>query len=677
MKKLFVVFMVLSFMIFFVTPQVTAQDRGGGYIDGGVKIVDASGDVVGTLSQGYALVIGEINYNNGWDRLNSIRNEINIVKGLLEGHKFIVETLVDKTSDELQKGIRTFLNKYGNEENARLLVFFAGHGATLPIYGKMTGYIVPIDAPHYKDNERGFLDKAILISQFEFWANNLRCRHILFIFDSCFSGTIFTNRGAGDPPVISYDIVKPVRQFITAGSEEETTPPESILVPLLERALKDGEADMDKDGYISGTELGYYLRREIINRYQDKWHPQYGKSHDPRWDKGDFIFVVKNPGEFSPPPPPPPPPPSPQPPPSSQPSPPASAGKTYKIGDTGPAGGIIFFDRGFTGDGWRYLEAAPAGAEFTAQWGAYGKNVANTMEAVGFGKKNTTLIVERLKALNETNKAAQLCAALDVNGYKDWFLPSKDELDLMYKNLKLKGLGGFSTNYYWSSSQTSNLFDRAWNQRFSDGAQLNFNFIKTNTNSVRAVRAFAVGNASPKATTQPAAPAAKTSPATPTPPPAPKAKPLPKEEVSDAIKKITAFLPHNIAVGSAFSTPLLIVSVYNNYYLLERKMFFDYGCDFGFFHGMQDINDVNYYSFYPNLHINGNIPGDSFQLHGGLGIGYMISTYTFPNDTVNMNTFAFDVSAGIDISTVTFGYNLRTDFKGVNHKAYIGIRIPY
>ena len=32
----------------------------------------------------------------------------------------------------------------------------------------------------------------------------------------------------------------------------------------------------------------------------------------------------------------------------------------YKIGDEGPAGGVIFYDKGEYSDGWRYLEAAPA-----------------------------------------------------------------------------------------------------------------------------------------------------------------------------------------------------------------------------------------------------------------------------------------------------------------------------
>jgi TolB-like protein len=159
---------------------------------------------------------------------------------------------------------------------------------------------------------------------------------------------------------------------------------------------------------------------------------------------------------------------------------------TYKIGDTGPAGGIVFFDRGFTGDGWRYLEAAPAGSEFTAQWGANNQNVSNTMTAVGFGKQNTKLIVDRLRGLGETNKAAQICAGLDINGYKDWFMPSKDELNLMYTNLKQKGLGGFGNNFYLSSSQYNN--DREWNQDFSDGRQ--YHVDKSITYSVRAVRAF-------------------------------------------------------------------------------------------------------------------------------------------------------------------------------------------
>ncbi|GHT82781.1 hypothetical protein FACS1894137_02340 [Spirochaetia bacterium] len=164
-----------------------------------------------------------------------------------------------------------------------------------------------------------------------------------------------------------------------------------------------------------------------------------------------------------------------------------NSGQEYKIGDFGPAGGIVFYDKGVFSAGWRYLEAAPPETEFTAQWGAYGKEVSGTAQAVGSGKRNTEVIVDRLRQLDESDRAAQLCATLDFDGFKDWFLPSKDELNFMYTNLKVKGLGGFQNAEYWSSSEYSN--NGAWYQVFSDGRQKHY-YDKVNTFCVRAVRAF-------------------------------------------------------------------------------------------------------------------------------------------------------------------------------------------
>jgi TolB-like protein len=164
-----------------------------------------------------------------------------------------------------------------------------------------------------------------------------------------------------------------------------------------------------------------------------------------------------------------------------------SAGKTYKIGDIGPAGGIVFYDKGVFSGGWRYLEAAPVETEFTAPWSAHEEYVQSISTAVGSGKRNTELIVERLRQLGEDGSAAQVCVSLNFDGYKDWFLPSKDELDLMYKNLKRKRLGGFSNINYWSSSQ-ANVIIYAWYQYFGSGNQIDYR--KANTLSVRAVRAF-------------------------------------------------------------------------------------------------------------------------------------------------------------------------------------------
>jgi hypothetical protein len=163
------------------------------------------------------------------------------------------------------------------------------------------------------------------------------------------------------------------------------------------------------------------------------------------------------------------------------------SGQVYKVGDFGPAGGIVFYDKGEFSNGWRYLEAAPPEKEFTAQWGTKGKDVSGTRQAVGSGKQNTQLIVKFLEETGESGRAAQLCASLNFGGYRDWFLPSKDELDLMYKNLKAKGLGNFTNKEYWSSSQ--NFVNSAWVQIFKAGYQVSY-FPKNDPGRVRAVRVF-------------------------------------------------------------------------------------------------------------------------------------------------------------------------------------------
>jgi hypothetical protein len=99
----------------------------------------------------------------------------------------------------------------------------------------------------------------------------------------------------------------------------------------------------------------------------------------------------------------------------------------YRIGDTGPAGGLIFYDKGNNSQGWRYLEAAPYEAEFQAVWSVRDTRVENTQEAIGNGRRNTQLIIEAFtRAIGEWDTAAQYCDELVFNGFDDWFLPSKD-----------------------------------------------------------------------------------------------------------------------------------------------------------------------------------------------------------------------------------------------------------
>jgi len=177
------------------------------------------------------------------------------------------------------------------------------------------------------------------------------------------------------------------------------------------------------------------------------------------------------------------------------PTPAPAAPTSYRVGNRGPAGGWVFYDKGVVTNGWQYLEAAPNDVGPT-QWGVFGSTVNGTSTAVGTGRANTQRIVP---ALNQTGEdgAALLSTSLNINGYTDWFLPSKDELNLMYVNLHRRGLGGFGNGWYWSSSQSNSYpnYD-VWIQSFRDGDQAESGDSdsrptqKIRTNPVRAIRQF-------------------------------------------------------------------------------------------------------------------------------------------------------------------------------------------
>ena len=170
----------------------------------------------------------------------------------------------------------------------------------------------------------------------------------------------------------------------------------------------------------------------------------------------------------------------------------AEKGK-YSVGDTGPAGGLIFYvNPDYKTAGWRYLEAAPASTEWKdMNWSNIKDALAGAAgTAVGTGKANAAAIIGQL---GHTASPAKLCDDLITGEYSDWFFPSKDELNLIYLNLVVAGLGGFTSDYYWSSSEIDAKY--AWLQSFfyksnnaNEGSQNSS--LKGSYGRVRAVRAF-------------------------------------------------------------------------------------------------------------------------------------------------------------------------------------------
>ena len=161
----------------------------------------------------------------------------------------------------------------------------------------------------------------------------------------------------------------------------------------------------------------------------------------------------------------------------------------YAIGNIGPAGGKVFYT---TDAGLHGLEAAPADQSNFAAWGCDGTTVSGAQgTTVGTGAANTAAIAAACPTYYDSmmgstyTSAAKIADDYALNGYTDWFLPSKNELNLLYLQKNL--VGGLNTGYYWSSSESSSA--NAWSQFYANGSQ-NYSYGKTSNMSVRAIRAF-------------------------------------------------------------------------------------------------------------------------------------------------------------------------------------------
>jgi len=157
---------------------------------------------------------------------------------------------------------------------------------------------------------------------------------------------------------------------------------------------------------------------------------------------------------------------------------------TPAVGSLGTASGYVFYAKDAYSDGWRYLEAAPENQSIGIRW--YNGSIISTgatATETGSGSANTATIISQQGA---GNYAASLCKNQVLGGYDDWFLPSIDELGLMYTNLKVNSRGSFASAWYWSSSEYD--AGAALLQDFFDGNQLGN--VKDDAYFVRAVRAF-------------------------------------------------------------------------------------------------------------------------------------------------------------------------------------------
>ena len=157
-----------------------------------------------------------------------------------------------------------------------------------------------------------------------------------------------------------------------------------------------------------------------------------------------------------------------------------NAKAAFKIGES-HGGGIVFY---VDESGQHGLVTSTSNQSTSMRWfnGSFVETTATGIKT-GTGSTNTEAII---KSQGLGVYAASICDKLELNGYNDWFLPSKDELNLLYMQKAAGVIGDFENDFYWSSTENSN--NGAWSQSFTNGANSSAN--KDGAYDVRAIRAF-------------------------------------------------------------------------------------------------------------------------------------------------------------------------------------------
>ena len=269
-----------------VTVTLRADESTGAANAGEVKLYGSS----------HALVIGIDRYRH-WPRLKNAVRDADAVAEELRAQGFDVTLKKDLGSDALARQLKAFFAIKGQDPEARLLLWFAGHGHT--INGE--GFLVPADAPLAHDPM--FKVTALHMRDFGGLMRLAESKHVLSVFDSCFSGTIFEARAGAAPAAITKKTTQPVRQFLTSGDAGQEVRDDGSFREYFIRALRGEErADVNADGYVTGDELGLFMAQRMAALTGAAQTPKSGKLHDVKFNRGDFVFVL--PGTAVSPPPP-------------------------------------------------------------------------------------------------------------------------------------------------------------------------------------------------------------------------------------------------------------------------------------------------------------------------------------------------------------------------------------
>jgi hypothetical protein len=248
----------------------------------------------------WAVVIGINDYIRAPKLKYAVRDAEEFTEVLLNYYGFKRENIVklinrEATKENIMKAFDKLRSVADKED--RVLVFFAGHGITVPLPdGREKGYILPVDG-----SQDELITSAISTDQLNEISQLIKAKHLFFIMDACYGGLIFARAQPLSPSALDYlEVIstRRARKALTAGGRDQTvldTGPggHSVFTYYLIDGLKNRTADLNGDGIITSGELNEYVAPRVTAESNRSQTPEYGILAGDMG--GDFVFI---PGEF-------------------------------------------------------------------------------------------------------------------------------------------------------------------------------------------------------------------------------------------------------------------------------------------------------------------------------------------------------------------------------------------
>ena len=255
--------------------------------------------VTSSYAASWALIVGIDAYEQ-WPKLQYAVNDAKAVKNELVDHygfaedHVIVLTDQEATRNGILAAFETRLAQAVRKDD-RLLVFFAGHGATRQLSsGRNLGYIIPSDS-----DPGQIAATAIPMTEIQNIAEGLVAKHILFVMDACYSGLGLTRGGMASSRNFLTDNARRVgRQMLTAGGADQMVADSgpnghSVFTWAVLQGLG-GKADLNGDGIVTATELAAYVAPAVAGTSHQT--PAFGSL--PGSEGGEFILELPEQTEY-------------------------------------------------------------------------------------------------------------------------------------------------------------------------------------------------------------------------------------------------------------------------------------------------------------------------------------------------------------------------------------------